>query len=562
MSAKIITIAVAVAVAAAAIIGANLVTKQINKKHLAEKGAVESVKKTTTQVEEKSAAESSKPKPSVKKQPSKLEHESGTGEMKPIVETQNKSFDSVRNKPEIKKEEEIKNPAPEKSVLETKPDTTLNETIVNPGELRWVKLFGGDKADRAFDIAADANGNIYIAGDTENNLNGQENAGGRDAVLIKIDNRGNHIWTRQIGSKFDDGFNGVAVDSEGNVYAAGFASGPINGVEFSGYTDLFIAKYDPDGNLLWVKLQGHNREDKLLDVAVNQSGVYAVGYGEGNFGGDFSLGGRDGVITKYTKEGKLVWTRFVGSGANDELQTVQLDSASNIYAAGFIGEDAIATRNLSKGSNDGILVKYTPEGTAAWIKYFGTTDLDEASALAIGDQRIYIGGLTSGSLKEQNRGDFDFFVSSFTTLGNLWWERQSGSSKKDKVTAMIYQDKTVYTAGYIGNPLLGLPYQGSDDVFIIGYDTAGNIVWHKTLGTASADRAYGLVYNNGGLFVGGWTSGNLDGETNNGDVDIFIAKYDEPSLVKASAYRTTITPRKMNVGLASLFNLLRVFIPF
>ena len=65
--------------------------------------------------------------------------------------------------------------------------------------------------------------------------------------MVKYNSSGTRQWTRQLGTSGNDQANGVAVDSSGNVYAAGFTGGDLDGNTNSGGQDLFVVKYNSDG---------------------------------------------------------------------------------------------------------------------------------------------------------------------------------------------------------------------------------------------------------------------------------------------------------------------------
>ena len=95
-------------------------------------------------------------------------------------------------------------------------------------------------------MAVDSSGNVYAAGYTEGALDGS-NAGGWDLFVVKYNSSGTKQWTRQLGTSSDDWAYGVAVDSSGNVYAAGYTEGALDGNTSSGSYDLIVVKYNSDG---------------------------------------------------------------------------------------------------------------------------------------------------------------------------------------------------------------------------------------------------------------------------------------------------------------------------
>ena len=98
-----------------------------------------------------------------------------------------------------------------------------------------------------YGVAVDSSGNAYVTGYTEGALTGT-NAGWRDIFLTKYDSSGTQQWMRQTGTSAGDEGMGVAVDSSGNAYVTGMTYGALTGTN-AGDSDIFLMKYDTDGNL-------------------------------------------------------------------------------------------------------------------------------------------------------------------------------------------------------------------------------------------------------------------------------------------------------------------------
>lgn len=87
---------------------------------------------------------------------------------------------------------------------------------VSAQEILWTRQFGSTKTESANAVAVDSAGNVYAAGWTQGALSGQTSAGDEDAFVRKYDGEGNELWTRQFGSAKNEVANGVTVDSAGN----------------------------------------------------------------------------------------------------------------------------------------------------------------------------------------------------------------------------------------------------------------------------------------------------------------------------------------------------------
>ncbi|MBI4685574.1 MAG: SBBP repeat-containing protein [Nitrospirae bacterium] len=119
-------------------------------------------------------------------------------------------------------------------------------------EVLWLRQFGTSVSDDGFKVAADGIGNVYVVGLTAGNLPGQTSSGNGDVFIRKYDSEGNELWTRQFGTPYGYGMDlpYIAV-VEPNVYVAGTVYESLPGQISSGNADAFIRKYDSEGNELW-----------------------------------------------------------------------------------------------------------------------------------------------------------------------------------------------------------------------------------------------------------------------------------------------------------------------
>lgn len=110
-------------------------------------------------------------------------------------------------------------------------------------EIGWIRQFGTSSTDFARSIAVDASGNVYVAGHTSGALPGQTSSGGRDAFVRKYHGPENELWTKQFGTSSMDFARGVAVDTSGNVYVAGYTFGTLPGHSSAGGGDVLLVKF-------------------------------------------------------------------------------------------------------------------------------------------------------------------------------------------------------------------------------------------------------------------------------------------------------------------------------
>ena len=126
----------------------------------------------------------------------------------------------------------------------------------------------------------------------------------KDIFLIKYDENGNKLWSRQEGTDSEDIAYGVAVDSLDNLYVTGKTCSNLNANIQKGNCDYFLIKYNSSGTNLWTKQGGSSSLDVGKAVGVDSSDfIYIAGYTYGNIDGKTNLGGTDYFIVKYNRDG-------------------------------------------------------------------------------------------------------------------------------------------------------------------------------------------------------------------------------------------------------------------
>ena len=151
------------------------------------------------------------------------------------------------------------------------------------GELLWNTFMGTTGDDFGADIAVDSSGNVYVVGSSRATWGTPLNAFSdyRDAFVAKLDSSGNLLWNTFMGSTMDSG-RAIALDSSGNIYMAGMSVAtwgtPVNPHAGGTDSDVFVAKLNISGNLLWNTFMGSTVLDDGNAIAVDGSGnVYVAG---------------------------------------------------------------------------------------------------------------------------------------------------------------------------------------------------------------------------------------------------------------------------------------------
>jgi len=395
----------------------------------------------------------------------------------------------------------------------------------------WTRQLGSSNTlllnfpdDQSKAVATDKSGNVYVTGYTNGDLDGNARAGTRDMFVVKYDSNSAKQWTRQLGtsSGITEGA-AIATDASGNVYVTGYTTGGLVNNTSVGGNDYFIVKYNSNGDMQWVHQYGSVSTDRGQGITIDASGyVYVVGMmpRAGN--------GLDLFVAKYDGNGQIQWSHLLGSTAKDVAYGVVTDINNNVYVTGTTNGDLDG--HASAGLSDLFVVKYDSNGFLQWSRQLGTAGADEARGIAVdANSNVYVTGYTDGGLDlNTSAGLIDLFVVKYNSAGDIQWTRQLGTATNDFAYGVATDgSNNVYVTGYTLGLLDNNTSAGSADLFIVKYNSAGDIQWTRQFGTTRLDLAYGIATDlNSNLYVTGYTSGGLDGNTNAGGHNLFVVKYD------------------------------------
>ncbi len=330
-----------------------------------------------------------------------------------------------------------------------------------------------------------------------------------DAVVVRFDASGKHLWSHRWGDAADQNASAVAVAPPGDaVFAGGFAGklgiGPGAPLTAVGTTDLFVARLDPAGASLWSESFGASGYvAQARGVAVDGAGnVIVAGFFTGTLvlGGTVlvSQGAEDIFVAKLDAGGAPLWARCFGGPGTDRASSVAIGPGDSVFVAGgfrglvtFGALPPVATPSL--GDVSGFLVKIDPGGTPLWVR----SQSDPA---------------TMGTGTDQQCLGVEVDVE-----GNA-------------VVTGFASGTTVFDPA---NPVTSARLAaGATDAFVAKYDPAGGLLWARLFGDASAQGGFsvaigplGTVWSTG-IFAGTIDFGAMPpgALTSVGTNDIFLAR--------------------------------------
>jgi hypothetical protein len=219
-----------------------------------------------------------------------------------------------------------------------------------------------------------------------------------------------------------------------------------------------------------------------------------------------------------------LWTQQYGSIQEDSGKGVITDDSGNIYITGYTKGDL---DGVNAGNSDIFLVKYSSSGSNIWTKQFGTVNNEEANGISMDlSGNIYIAGYSAGGLDGQtNSGGWDVCLTQYDSIGTKNWTKLLGTADNEIGKGIaVDSSSNVYVTGYTDGDLDGVN-AGNSDIFLVKYSSSGNNLWIKQLGTTNFDDGHGVAADIFGyIYITGYTKGDLDGNSNAGEQDIFLVK--------------------------------------
>jgi Bacterial Ig domain/Beta-propeller repeat len=388
------------------------------------------------------------------------------------------------------------------------------------GVEQWHTFMGAANESGTNDLAIDAAGNSYILGYSWGSWGNPVNAyaGEYDIFVLKLDSNGNRVWNTFMGHSLEiEGANAIALDSSGNIYVVGHAEGtwgsPI--VAFNGVMDGFITKLDPNGNVLWHTYLGNVADEYLDGLYVDANGnVFVSGYHTNftkymQFPPDPWI--EDMFIQKFNTYGVSQWRTVCNAGRISYNTELVGDASGNIYLGGTCDMSWGNPINAHAGGLDSFLAKFNSSGTLVWNTFFGSSDYESMSRLAID---------TNGNLVIASASFFSFgtpinaftvgndsYVAKFNNNGALLWHTFIGGNGEDNtVDVTTDSNDNIYVSGYSsetwGTPEIAFG-PGIGEIYMAKLSSSGNLLWHTFTGSDS-DSFGGLkVLSEDDIFVSG-----------------------------------------------------------
>ncbi|AVL94686.1 beta-propeller repeat protein [Moumouvirus australiensis] len=394
------------------------------------------------------------------------------------------------------------------------------------------------------------------------------------------------LWATRIGNlNMNEGLK-IITDSENNVIIAGFYRADITSemsteesttiiynsdssiartISPSGIEEIFIAKYNTYGTLLWLsKIQGTFDVFTLGLDNDNENNIILTGSYTGSPLNIYNANNQlattlpapiltESYVVKYNPLGELLWVnRFITSG-NVISTSLVVDNGSNIYVTGYYDVSSITFQN-SDGTNgiileagileDGFLVKYNSLGFVQWATRFGnitsasetgntrptdiTWSIDQSIVIVgyYGNNTLMLynspnGTIYSGLSLTGQESLTTGFIIKYSNLGMATWATKITGllSSKNLTVASDFESNIIVTGSYNTNDITfyntpngtidsgqKLSIIGGSDVFVSKYNPIGQIIWLTKIAGAGDDFSNDItVDNNNNILITGYS---------------------------------------------------------
>jgi uncharacterized delta-60 repeat protein len=472
-------------------------------------------------------------------------------------------------------------------------------TVSGDGDLIWAKRAGGGQDDYGYAITTLSDNSTVVTGSFafgesatfgqgEPNQTVLDSAGDDDVFIARYNPDGTLAWAKRAGGTITDIGSAITTLSDNSTLVTGcfwasatFGQGEPNQtvLDSAGISDIFIARFNPDGTLAWAKRAGGTAEEEGLGItSLSDNSTVVTGYfnvsatfGPGEPNETVLSAGYDDIfIARYNADGTLAWAKSAGGSQWDIGEAITALSDDSTVVTGYFWGSATfgqgepnQTMLVSAGQQDIFIAKYNADGTLAWAKSAGgwlgneygyaiTALCDNAAVVTGSFQALATFGQGEPNETElTGAADGSVFIARYNPDGTLAWaKRAGGANSMGRAITALSDNSTVVTGSFFGPGTFGpgepnetlLNADGYSDIFVARYNPDGTLSWAKRAGGPDAsvtttDEGIGItaLSDDSTVVTGSFpiTATFGPGEPNEtelvsaGNYDIFIARFTE-----------------------------------
>lgn len=436
------------------------------------------------------------------------------------------------------------------------------------GNFLWARTTVGGAGVVGRSIEVDTAGNVYVVGyfhsqsecvflSPTNNITLRKNylttGGSPEGFIVKYDKNGNLLWgaaAAGTNSHKTEMILDVDVDVEGNAYATGVfertarfnhaTGGGLSLTSTALSPDIFVVKYNPNGQVQWVRQAGGSASDRGYGVACTPTGKVLVVGAYNNDNNDVlfqtqqvpAYGLADNFIAQYDSQGNLDWVKGYGNSTASiegvyDTPKVAADKNGNALIAGSFYKEVyydaslvLTAHNASLPSSNSsaYMLKVNPSGALVWAQHAGSADNTAAAystdvAVDTSGNSYFVGDYSGlpifGPLTVNPAQSSDMFVVKFDPDGNWQWIKSAGGPATEETNSLVVSPSgcSLWATGRFGlmdSPAsfdtITLTPVGNSDIFVSRmYDCPPGGVLTTTGGPGGPLTGYCATGNGGTL---------------------------------------------------------------
>jgi hypothetical protein len=399
---------------------------------------------------------------------------------------------------------------------------------------KWAKGGGANGTNKTLSVTTDPAGNVIATGiftdtavtfGTYHLVNAANS--NADMFVVKFDTAGNVLWAKSFGGIADDIANGIITDANGNIFITGsfndttiaFGTFQLNNhITEPATSDMFLAELSSNGTVVNAFSLGGNGNDEGVALAIDATGFVCIA---GDYTDTLPLNATDTLINYTpgspdimllkvnTTNQTVVWAKSGNGGFYDKPFSITVDAQKNIYMTGVSNSDWLSFSPLlyaGGGNQEAFTVKYNTNGVPQWVKgVSGSLDEQGTGIISDGKGNVVVCGYTRSATVYfdttlvANHGDYDMFIVKYDTAGNRLWSKVLGSTGNDRAYALAADTGGSFVMGGVfDSPLLILDNDtvsttGLLDMLVAKLDAGGNFIWTKQNGSTGDDNIYAVA---------------------------------------------------------------------
>jgi hypothetical protein len=345
---------------------------------------------------------------------------------------------------------------------------------------------------------------------------------------------GKKVWSKSVGGSDFEEIKSVTATQDGGFVVVGntkSSDGDITDKRY-GLEDIWLSKYDAEGNLLWSKTYGGSQDDLGYSVIENADRTLVVaGYSKSSDGEvQSNQGMHDFFIFKTDYQGNLIWAKSHGFMSHDHAHKIINTSDGGYFVVGYVDYAGIgrSSKGVLHGVGEFYGLKLDANGNKLWDKYFGGTQNDRVfDVVEANDGGFVMVGYSESSNFDvnDNHGSYDYWVVKINVTGDLIWKKSYGGSELDQAYGIVKNLNNTYLITGTSNSMDGdiSLNKGANDVWVINIDDNGALLWEKSFGGSGFDTSNSIrMISNGNFLISGHTR-SVDGQIteNKGENDFW-----------------------------------------